>query len=70
MRTSQSGDLCDPRGRLVYSLADDAPVDDAASIVALRINHTLRLRYRLGIRNQKGVIQAGGRVRLFVVYVA
>lgn len=59
MRTSQPGDLCNSRGRLVYPLADDAAAHDTAGIVALRINHTLRLRYWPSIRNQKGVIQAG-----------
>ena len=48
---SQSGDLCDPCGRLVYSLADDAVAHDTAGIVALRIGCALRLRYLIGVRD-------------------
>ena len=59
LRASQSGNLYDPCGRLVYSLADHASAYDAASIVALRVNRTLCLRYRIGVRDQEGVIAAG-----------
>lgn len=58
LRTSQPGDLCDPCGRLVYPLADHASAYDAASIVALRVNCALRLRYWIGVRDQEGVTKA------------
>jgi len=48
---SQSGDLCDPCGRLVYYLADHASAYDTAGIVALRIDCALCLRYWIGVRD-------------------
>ena len=44
--------------RLVYPLADHASAYDAASIVALRVNCALRLRYWIGVRDQEGVTKA------------
>ena len=59
LRTGQSCHLCNPRGRLVYSLANHASAYDAASIVALCITRALYLRYWIGVRDQEGVITAG-----------
>ena len=59
LRTSQSGNLCDPCGRLVYSLADHASAYVTVGIVALRINRALRLRYWIGLRDQEGVTTVG-----------
>lgn len=70
MRTSQPGNLCNSRSRLVYPLADDAVAHEAVGIVALRINRALCLRYRIGVRDQEGVICSGvdqaDRPRCFV----
>lgn len=45
---------------MVYPLADDAAAHDTAGIVALRVNRAQRLRYWIGVRDQKGVMTAGG----------
>lgn len=58
---SQSRHLCDPCGRLVYSLADDASAYGAASAMALCVDCALRVRHRVGVRDQEGVIKSGRR---------